>query len=96
VKHGDDEDRPGEDPQCRQVAEFELLGEEVAGRGAEGEGEEDRQPVERLAPAGDDGVDGERALAPVPGGEDRVAAGAELGDEDGLPIVVRRILITQK
>ena len=62
VGDGDDRDRAGEDPGRGQVAEFELLGEEVAGRGAEGEGEEDRQPVEGLAPGGDDGVDREGAL----------------------------------
>jgi hypothetical protein len=46
---GDDRDRAGEDPDRGQVAEFELLGDQVPGRGAEGEGEEDRQPVERLS-----------------------------------------------
>jgi hypothetical protein len=30
MQHGDDDDRCGEDAQRRQVAEFELLGEEMA------------------------------------------------------------------
>ena len=67
----DDDDRPGEDPEGCQVAEFELLGEEVAGRGAEGEGEQDRQPVEGLATGREDRVDRERSLDRVPAGEDR-------------------------
>ena len=35
----------------RQVAEPELLGDEIARGRAEREGEEDREPVEGLAPA---------------------------------------------
>jgi hypothetical protein len=59
VGDGDNRDRPGEDPDRGQEAEFELLGDEVAGRGAEGEGKEDRQPVEGLAAGGDDRMDRE-------------------------------------
>src|SRR4029077_5931193 len=81
VGDGDDRDRAGEDPDRKQVAEFESLRHEVAGRGAEGEGEEDRQPVEGLASGGDDGVDREGPLAPVPGPED---AGEDEAEGDRL------------
>ena len=71
VQHGDHHDRPGEDAERRQVAEFELLGEEVPGGGAEREGEEDGQPVEGLPAGGEDRVDRERSLDRVPACEDR-------------------------
>ena len=41
----------------RPVADAELLADQVAGRGAQGEGEQDRQPVEGLAADRDDAVD---------------------------------------
>ena len=47
-----------------------ALGGEIAGSGAQGKGEEDGQPVERLAPGRHDRVDRQSPLARVPGRED--------------------------
>jgi hypothetical protein len=57
VGDGNSRDRDGEDPDRERIAEIQLLGEEIAGGGTEGEGEEDRQSVDGLAPGGEDRVD---------------------------------------
>ena len=44
------------------VADVELLGDEVAGGGAQRKGEQDRQPVEGLAARRHDRADRERVL----------------------------------
>ena len=67
--HGDDGDRAAEQQRRPPEADREALGHVVAGGGAQGEGEQDRQPVEALAPGRDDRVDRERSLAGEPGRE---------------------------
>ncbi len=62
--HGDGD--PG-----HEVAQPEDLRHEVAGGGAEGEGDQDREPVERLTAAGADRVDRQGALGAVPRDEGR-------------------------
>ena len=69
VGEGDSRDDPAEDQDRQGVADAELLGDEIAGRGAEGEREEDRQPVEGLAARRHDRVDRQRAFHGVPDGE---------------------------
>ena len=48
---GDGGDQRGEEQRRSASSRAELLGDQVAGGGAEREGEQDRQPVERLAAA---------------------------------------------
>ncbi len=66
--HGDE---CGEEEGRAGVAEVEALGDEVAGRRAEGEGEEDGRPVEGLTAGGADRVDRQRVLDAIPTGERR-------------------------
>ena len=77
VGDGDGRDQAGEDQRRDQVAEVEPLGGEVAGGGAEREGEEDREPVEGFAAGRVDRVDREGSLARVPGCEDERERDAE-------------------
>src|SRR4051794_27354319 len=65
----DQRDDAAEDGDRRAVADRELLGDQVAGGGAEGEREQDGQPVEPFAAAGEDRLDRERALEAPPDGE---------------------------
>ena len=53
---------------------------QVAGGGPEGEGGHDRRPVEQLPARGDDAVDGQGPLDPVPDQEDH---GQHHGEEGG-------------
>ena len=69
VSEGHRGDQGPEDEGGNPVPEAQPLGGEVTRGHAQGEGEQDRQPVEDLTPAGVDGVDGQRALAHVPGDE---------------------------
>jgi hypothetical protein len=69
VREGDDPDGPAEDEDRQRVADVEPLGDQVAGRGAQREREEDRQPVEGLAARRHDRVDRERPFDGVPDGE---------------------------
>src|SRR5581483_11528302 len=63
--------------------EAERFGGKVAGRRAQGKGAEDRSPVEKLAAAGEDAADRERALSRVPRSED---AGERHGEHRGAEI----------
>src|SRR5207244_9801267 len=66
VRDGHGGDQAGEDERRQPVPEVEALGGEIAGGCAEGEREENGEPVERLASRGEDGVDRERSLAREP------------------------------
>ena len=80
VGEGDRRDDPAEDQDRQGVADAELLGDEIAGCGAEREREEDRQPVEGLAARRHDRVDRQRPLHGVPDGEhDREDHGEDRG-----------------
>ena len=60
-----DDDHPEQDA-GRQITQCELLGHQIAGRGAEREGEQNGEPIERFAPAGEYGVDRKRAFCLEP------------------------------
>ena len=64
-------DRRAERHHADGEAQAQRFGRQIAGGGAEREGEEDRGPVENVAPRRDDRVDGERPLDPVPDSESR-------------------------
>ena len=66
----DGSDEGAEDEDRGPVAEAEPFRGEVAGGGAECEGEQDGEPVEGLAPDREDGVDREGPLHRVPDRED--------------------------
>jgi membrane protein DedA with SNARE-associated domain/membrane-associated phospholipid phosphatase len=62
VRAGSRGDETGEQQRRHPVAQVELLGHQVAGGGAEGEGEENGQPVEGFPPRCEDRVDREGPL----------------------------------
>ena len=64
-------DQTGEQGDRLAVAEVVLLGDQIAGCGAEGEREQDGGPVERLTLGGVNRVDRQRLLARVPNAEGR-------------------------
>ena len=66
MKRSDKRDRPDEEKQRPGVAEAVPLGDQVAGRGAKSEREENDEPVERLPPSAVDRVNRERPLAQPP------------------------------
>jgi hypothetical protein len=57
----------------------ELLGDEVAVRGAQGEGEQHREPIERFPPHGGDAVNRQRVLDQIPDHEHRDERHSEEG-----------------
>ena len=63
---GDHGDHGDEEQQGREVAQAELLRDQVADRGAGGEGDEDREPVEGLAAERPDRVHRQRPLDQPP------------------------------
>ena len=63
VRDRDDRDRGREEHERPRVADVQPLGGQVAGGGAEREGEEDGEPVEGLAARRVDRVDRQRPLA---------------------------------
>jgi hypothetical protein len=65
----DHPDERGEQDRPEQVPESEALRDQVSGGRPECEGAQDRDPVEGLAPAGEDRVDRQRALAREPDAE---------------------------
>ena len=65
----DDADEPRAQQAGLEVADAQALGDQVADGGAQREGDQDREPVERLTAAGVDRVDRQGLLARVPGQE---------------------------
>src|SRR5216684_7578824 len=55
VRESDGRDQHGEDDDAELETQAESLGRQIASRCPQREGEEDRRPVEKLAPPGDDG-----------------------------------------
>ena len=88
-----DDDRGGD-----HVAQAQRLGHEVTGCGAESEGHQDREPVERLAAGRDDRVDRQGALGAVPGYEHRCQGDPEdhRAEQQWHPEVVGQIVGDQR
>ena len=80
VQGGDRADHCGHQQRGGQIAQPELLGDQVAGGGTQREGEQDRQPGEPFAAPRVDAVDGQGLLHWVPPGE-RHRQGE--GEDDG-------------
>ncbi len=75
---GGQRDRAADQRSAAEEAESGIVGEEVAERGAERVGEQDRQPVEQLRAARADRVDGKAAFDEPPDHEH----GGEAGHQD--------------
>src|SRR3954467_11077999 len=88
MRDRDERDQAAEDRARDRVPKAEALGDEVAGGGPQRKREQDRQPVPGFAPARDDRMDRQRALAAIPTGErqrerDAERSGARLGGDAG-------------
>ncbi|MBA7660911.1 hypothetical protein ES703_68917 [subsurface metagenome] len=66
-----------------QIAQVQAFSGEVSGGRAEGEGQQDSQPVKQFAPGGVDGMNGKRPFDQIPYGEGRREGDGE-ADAGGL------------